>query len=92
MEVYRTDDRLRKPEHQGDGALDEKAAAKFLRCSPRMLLELRRDGNAPPHYRIGNRVRYPKHLLLAWMEKAVLEAVPVWERRKPADQSKGGVA
>lgn len=82
MQVYRTDDQQRKESPPDEGYFDEKAAASFLGCCPRKLLDMRRAGDAPPHYRIGNRVRYPKHLLLAWMEKAVLEAVPVWERRK----------
>jgi len=91
MEVYRTDPR---PPHiaadEDAGALDEKAAAAFLGCCPRMLLELRRAGKAPPHFRIGNRVRYPRHRLLEWMDKAVLEGVAVWPRRKPAQPADGG--
>lgn len=97
MQVYRTDAPGRKPGPQDDGAidegaLDETAAAKFLGCGKSKLLEMRRDGNAPPYYRIGNRVRYPKHQLVAWMDAAVAAAVPVWPRRKPAEQAEEGVA
>lgn len=90
MEVYRTDPDHQKPADSTAGSLDEKAAAKYLGCCPRKLLELRKAGAAPPHYRIGNRVRYPIHLLPAWMEAQVANSVSVWPRRKP--QAEGGVA
>jgi hypothetical protein len=90
MEVYRTDLDQQKSADQPAGSLDEKAAAKFLGCCCRKLLEMRKAGTAPPHYRIGNRVRYPTHLLVEWMTAQTTQAVAVWPRRKP--QADGGVA
>lgn len=90
MEVYRTDPDQKKSADSTSGSLDEKAAAKFLGCCPRKLLEMRRAGAAPPYYRMGNRVRYPTHLLVEWMTTQTTQSVAVWPRRKP--QADGGAA
>ena len=86
MQVYNTPVGPPKPASDDAGALDEKTAAKFLGCSPRKLLEMRRAGDAPPFFRIGNRVRYPVHLLRIWMEQVTQaeQSVAVWPRRSPA--------
>jgi len=90
MEVYKQQSLGTNPDDAG--SLDEKGAAAFLGCGSRKILEMRKSGTAPPHYRVGNRLRYPKHLLVQWMERAVVGSVPVWPRRKAEEQAEGSVA
>ena len=50
------------------GNLTEPAAAKFLGICPRTLFKLRKAGTGPRHVRIGKSVRYPRHLLVEWLD------------------------
>jgi hypothetical protein len=72
MEVYRTDTDRRNVVDEV-GALDERAAAKFLGICPRKLFDIRKAGHGPKHVRIGKRVCYPRHLLVAWLDAHATE-------------------
>ena len=69
MEVYR-DPRVEKPSpvEVEAGTMSEWEAARFLGCSPRKLWGLRKAGKGPRFLRYGRAIRYPRHLLLAWMD------------------------
>lgn len=70
MEVYRP---RPDPEEPGDanevGALSEPLAARFLGIGYRTLWALRKAGRGPRFFRCGTAIRYPRHLLVAWMEE-----------------------
>ena len=68
MEVYRPDPERCKQTGDDVGTLSEPAAAKFLGISPRSLFALRQAGRGPRHVRIGKRVLYPRHLLVAYLD------------------------
>ena len=68
MEVYRPDPERCKQAGDDVGTLSEPAAAKFLGISPRSLFALRQAGRGPRHVRIGKRVLYPRHLLVAYLD------------------------
>ena len=69
MEVYRNNSDERKQAGDDVGTLSEPAAAKFLGISPRSLFTLRQAGRGPRHVRIGKRVLYPRHLLVAYLDE-----------------------
>jgi hypothetical protein len=48
-------------------ALPETEAARAIGIGYRSLWEMRREGKSPPFVRIGNRILYPRHLLIQWL-------------------------
>ena len=54
-------------------ALSEREAEKALGLQRRTLSARRaRRQTVPPHVRVGKRVVYPRHLLLAWIDQQAL--------------------
>ena len=69
MKVYRQPTAPPPAPDDAPGALSEWAAAKFLGIGSRTLWGLRQSGCGPKHIRIGRSIRYPRHLLVAWMDE-----------------------
>jgi predicted DNA-binding transcriptional regulator AlpA len=69
MEVYR-DPQGEKPSpaEVATATFSAWEAAEFIGCSERKLWGLRKAGQGPKFIRIGRAIRYPRHLVLAWMD------------------------
>jgi len=59
----------RPPVDQAAELLDVERAAALLSCSPRHLMRLTDARQGPPSVRLGRLVRYPRRLLLRWIEE-----------------------
>ena len=68
MEVYRDRPADKAPAEVATATFSERDAATYIGCSPRKLWQLRKAGQGPKFIRIGRLIRYPRHLLLEWMD------------------------
>lgn len=70
MQVYRKGQAPQKPVAEIEpGALPEPDAAKFLGIGARTLFDLRRAGKGPKYVRFGKSIRYPRHLLIEFLDQ-----------------------
>ncbi|MHA1540059.1 MAG: helix-turn-helix transcriptional regulator [Alphaproteobacteria bacterium] len=53
--------------------ISKKGCASLLNISPRTLEEWIRAGSAPPHYRIGMRLKFKKSEVKDWIEKRKIQ-------------------
>ncbi len=70
MDVYKADQTKRKPKAEIEpGVLSEPEAARFLGIGARTLFGLRKAGKGPKHVCFGKSIRYPRHLLIEFLDR-----------------------
>jgi hypothetical protein len=68
-EAYHDRGREKAPTEIESGTLTEYEASRFLKIGVRTLQKLRKAGRGPRFCRFGKAVRYPRHLLLAFLDE-----------------------
>jgi hypothetical protein len=66
----------RAPDEIEPGNFTEAEAARFLRIGTRTLSKLRAAGRGPKFVRCGRSIRYPRHLLLAFLDERAEGGAP----------------
>lgn len=70
MQIYKTEQAEKRPVAGIEpGALSEPEAAKFLGIGSRTLWGLRKAGRGPKYVRFGKSIRYPRHLLIEFLDR-----------------------